>query len=392
MKKKSISKKIVSLAMATTIIGGSLGAITPTFAQTKPDFSDVKTDYWAHDMINDMRDNGIINGYPDNTFKPGDFIKREHVAALFQRSMDLTPIRDYQAFKDVTADTTSYYDAIKLVQQAGIFDGDNGLFRPKEYLSRAQMAKVLTNAFHLKVKADYSFPDVPEDSWSSPYIKALYSNGITTGNNGKFLPNDHVTRTQYAVFLYRALHMNPNFEAPPIEQPPVQQPQPEKDYKKIVNANPSIFDKNVQINDVGLKANPFADKVLTQGLDFVKQTNLKFVNEVGNTLSLQEDGYKSPIARFPIEFLYEGGQNDFTISFDFRKNDAIKLAQNWMTLSIPELKSLEAAVNSKSLEAREMEKVQDHSGNRQKYIVGDYEVYIGTNQYFEFLSIEVQKI
>lgn len=83
-----------------------------------------------------------------------------------------------------------YAEQIQKVYQAGIFDGNDGYFNPEQNLTRAQMAKVLTLAFHLEVKADYDFPDISEDHWARDYVRALYSNGITTGSGGLFKPND----------------------------------------------------------------------------------------------------------------------------------------------------------------------------------------------------------
>ena len=121
--------------------------------------------------------------------------------------MPLEPIRDAKEFKDVPK-THPLHDIIQRVQRAGIMDGDqNGNFNPEVPLTRVQMAKIIDLAFDLTVKSNLDFPDVPPSHWGNKHVRALYSNGITTGDKGHFKPNDKVTRAQYTVFLHRALHL-----------------------------------------------------------------------------------------------------------------------------------------------------------------------------------------
>ncbi len=79
-------------------------------------------------------------------------------------------------------------------------------FRPKDSVSRAEMAQILTNAFHLSAKQKHTFNDVPNGFWAENAISAVQSNGIAAGTgDGKFEPYNTVTREQYAQFLYKTL-------------------------------------------------------------------------------------------------------------------------------------------------------------------------------------------
>ena len=171
-------------------------------------FKDVPQHHPYKEIIQDMQARGMINGYPDDTFKPNEKVSRKHVAQLLVKALKLdaksnTDIR----YKDVPKNHP-YYDAISTVTQAGIFSGDiNGNFNPEAPLTRVQMAKALDLAFGLTIKYVANFPDVSGNDWGYLHINALYSNGITTGNQGYFKPNEPVTRAHYAVFLHRALHL-----------------------------------------------------------------------------------------------------------------------------------------------------------------------------------------
>lgn len=170
-------------------------------------FIDVPFNHPYFEQIETIKNREIINGYLDGTFKPKDAIKREHafkmLAAVDQ--IDFLRVRTAKEFSDVPK-TNPYYEQIKLMYEAGIVNGDNGEMKPKSTLTRAQMAKILVNAFDLQMNGVANeFSDVSQSDWSYEYVQILASNGITIGSNGKFLPNAPVTREHFALFLARTL-------------------------------------------------------------------------------------------------------------------------------------------------------------------------------------------
>lgn len=177
-----------------------------TIVASKPYFSDVPTTHTYFKEIQAMKERGIINGYENGTFNPTANISRQHVAALIYRSgIDLTPIRPAATFKDVPV-THTYYKEIMALYQAGIIDGSGDYFNPSGELKRAQLAKILVNAFNLEKQQEktLSFSDM-DGSWATEYVDILSSNQVTTGSNGKFMPNGTVSRMHYAAFMYRIL-------------------------------------------------------------------------------------------------------------------------------------------------------------------------------------------
>ncbi|WP_301107707.1 S-layer homology domain-containing protein [Sporosarcina sp.] len=186
-------------------------------------FSDVTEYNFYYDIINNMASKGIINGYQDGTFKPHVKITRKHAAALISRLQgdSLPTTYEFYEFKDMPKSNPSF-DDVKKLQQAGLFMPDSrGNFNPNKALTRAEMARILVVAFDLKVKAKYDFKDVPP---SHPYkddIRALYSNGVTTGDKGNFKPEEDLSREHYAVFMHRAMNLDINHIARPIWINPV---------------------------------------------------------------------------------------------------------------------------------------------------------------------------
>ncbi|WP_262173572.1 S-layer homology domain-containing protein [Saccharococcus sp. Marseille-Q5394] len=202
-------------ALSNEVLVKSAQADKITFA--KGAFNDVSSENPYFELINEMHNLSYISGYPDGTFKPAENISRKHVAALLSRVLSLEPVRETKEFKDVPK-THPHHDSIQKVQRAGIIDGDeNGNFNPEASLTRVQMAKVIDLAFDLTVKSNKDFVDVPSTHWGNKHVRALYSNGITTGYEGYFKPNEKVTRAHYAVFLHRALNPGNEDQSTPAD-------------------------------------------------------------------------------------------------------------------------------------------------------------------------------
>lgn len=200
-----MKNKLFIAALAASITVPVMVAPVDTLASGKT-FSDVSPKNVYFEIIHEMRDQNIISGYEDGTFRPSEVITRKHAAALVSRAQKLPVTDPFVKFKDVSENNPNFND-IKKLQQAGIFAPDSkGNFNPNQPLTRAEMAKVLTIAFDLDVKATKDFPDVPAGHAANKYVRAIYSNGITTGDNGLFKPDESLTRAHYAVFMHRAMN------------------------------------------------------------------------------------------------------------------------------------------------------------------------------------------
>ncbi|WP_203362635.1 S-layer homology domain-containing protein [Bacillus sp. REN10] len=171
-------------------------------------FKDVTPDFWAYKEIQFIAEKGYINGYKDGSFQPNKVVTRAHAAKLLANALnfDRKLVKDSTEFKDVASDN-EFLPYIRFLKQNGVLSGfKDGTFRPNDELTRSQLAKLLSIAFDLKGQPTKPFKDVSKNYWAAPYIDALAANGITVGNfNGTFGPNQKVTRAQAAVFLYRVV-------------------------------------------------------------------------------------------------------------------------------------------------------------------------------------------
>ncbi|MEN1938544.1 S-layer homology domain-containing protein [Paenibacillus sp. 102] len=219
-----MNKKFLKVVTSLTIMGGVLLSTDSAIAKAeekvvqKADqivFNDVPMGHWAYDAIYDLANEGIIKGYGNGKFGLGDNVTREQVAALIYRIFEIEPQDEYgNPYGDIDENSTMFPEEILALTELGIFQGDeNGNFRPKATLTRAEMAQVITNAFELEVKAPHNFTDVPAGHWANDAISAVQSNYIAQGvGERKFSPSMKVTREQYAQFLYNAIINDPSAE------------------------------------------------------------------------------------------------------------------------------------------------------------------------------------
>jgi uncharacterized protein YkwD len=192
------------LLIATTLVFSFF--ILQLSAQSSPFYSDVSESFWAKEEIKYISNKGIMKGYKDGTFRPQVSITREQTAIIIVRALNLNvKDRPDPHFKDVSK-TSTYYNYIAAVADEKIMTGSNNRFYPKNTLSRAEMAAILTRAFGLTYSSSYTFKDISPDHWAYNDIQSLAANGVTIGyNDTSYRPGNTVTRGQFAVFLARIL-------------------------------------------------------------------------------------------------------------------------------------------------------------------------------------------
>lgn len=110
-----------------------------------------------------------------------------------------------RAFSDLDI-SQWYHEAADYVLRNKLMEGDqNGLFRPNDTLTRAQLAQILYNrAGRPAVTGGSAFTDVSSNAWYASAVTWAAERGIVDGcGDGTFRPNDNITREQLAVMLWR---------------------------------------------------------------------------------------------------------------------------------------------------------------------------------------------
>ena len=168
-------------------------------------FNDVTGDYWARAAIEYAGTVGLVEGYPDGGFKPERALSRAEFAALLVRAKGLElPIVSRSVFPDVPASHwASRYLAAAL--QAGLVQGyPDGSFRPNNKISRAEGVMVIGRFEGLPESSEPSvqpYSDIPADHWAGKMISAAKQADFLDYIKGKtFAPRSDFPRSE-AVYV-----------------------------------------------------------------------------------------------------------------------------------------------------------------------------------------------
>ncbi|MEI2396789.1 GH32 C-terminal domain-containing protein [Paenibacillus phytohabitans] len=109
-------------------------------------FEDVTASYWAHDVIKRMAAKQIVLGVREMEFAPKQKVSRAEFASLITRALGITGTR-LTAFKDVEPEHW-YASSIAAAYEAGIVTGRRtDTFAPEETISREEMASMIYKAY-----------------------------------------------------------------------------------------------------------------------------------------------------------------------------------------------------------------------------------------------------
>ena len=155
-----------------------------------------------------------INGYPDGTVKPTGDVTRAEVAAILYRVMDADCVKTYEttrcSFSDVVrGDWFNLY--VATLENAGVIvdTRTNGKFRPNEAITRAELAAMLAQFADIKSAAN-SFNDVSARHRASDEIAVCAKMGWINGYpDGSFRPDATITRAEMMAMINRALGRTP---------------------------------------------------------------------------------------------------------------------------------------------------------------------------------------
>ncbi len=116
-------------------------------------FVDVISDAWYKPYVLKAKNFGIVNGISETEFGIGSNITRQDMAVMISRIIEKLGIEMDVAEVDVFADDAIVSDyakeAVTFMKSIGLIEGYNNEFRPKDNLTRAESAKVISELLKL---------------------------------------------------------------------------------------------------------------------------------------------------------------------------------------------------------------------------------------------------
>jgi hypothetical protein len=145
----------ITRAEFVKIIAAVAGADTSKFV--KSSFRDVAASSWYAPYVEWAYTEGLISGTGNGMFAPNKNITREDMAVVIRKFADklgykLPELYMENTFSDYSRMSGYAAPSIRVIQKAGIMDGkSDGLFAPKDYSTRGEVAKVVTKLIKLIV-------------------------------------------------------------------------------------------------------------------------------------------------------------------------------------------------------------------------------------------------
>ena len=227
---EGVNNWIIDDGSLLSFVGDDAGP-TPIPTICPMEFSDVPEDSTFYPYIKCLACRGVVSGYPDGTFRPGNPVTRGQIAKIVSNAVGLNDDPEAQIFEDVTPDST-FYAYIERLAVRGYMSGyacggsdseaggepcvppaNRPYFRPEGTATRGQIAKIVANAASLSDPiTGQTFEDVPPASTFYEYVERLERLGVVSGydcgrpnepcvppaNRPYFRPNANVSRGQSA--------------------------------------------------------------------------------------------------------------------------------------------------------------------------------------------------
>ena len=143
-------QRILSALLALCIV---FSLVPTALAEKADDFTDVSRSDWYYQFVDYVTSKGYFNGVADKTFAPADNMTRAMFVTVLFRFDGAKGDRSQSAFTDV-APGEWYTDAIHWAAANRIVDGvGNGKFAPNDPITRAQMCTMIERYLALYKKA-----------------------------------------------------------------------------------------------------------------------------------------------------------------------------------------------------------------------------------------------
>lgn len=146
-----------------------------------------------------------MNGIGGGQFAPNANMTRAQVARMFYNLLVNKSVAVTTNFSDVEQGKW-YTEAVNALASLGIIQGSNGKFRPNDPITRAEFIAIAMRFANMVSGASASFKDVPTNAWYYDSIASAVAYGWIGGySDGSFRPTKPITRAEVVTIVNRML-------------------------------------------------------------------------------------------------------------------------------------------------------------------------------------------
>ncbi|MBN2057478.1 MAG: S-layer homology domain-containing protein [Candidatus Saganbacteria bacterium] len=177
-------------------------------------FADVPNDHWAARPIAIMAMENMVSGYPDSTFRPEGGITRAEMCALLMKIRGGSGVKQPTIFDDVfKSNWASGY--ISGAVEAGLVNGyPDGTFKPNGKITRAEGVIIISRFAGLNDSRllQSPYPDVPGRHWAAKAVMSAKEAGLLDYLGTTFGPNAPLTRAEVVYMLSKTPQVKPTID------------------------------------------------------------------------------------------------------------------------------------------------------------------------------------
>ncbi len=192
---------------SSSVGGGSMVGI-PAPAVPQMAFPDIGGVEWAKDSIKKLFTKGVVSGDEKGNFNPYANVTRAQYIKMIVSAVDMKFNGQESSFADVQPGDW-YYEYVVTASSSGLVSGiDANNFGPDMPITRQDAATMISRAASIKgitldAERDVEISDKEQISdYAKEAVETLYASNLLNGvGDGRFAPQDNMTRAQAAVII-----------------------------------------------------------------------------------------------------------------------------------------------------------------------------------------------
>lgn len=198
-------KRYISSLMALCLM---FALVLPVEAKEAESFRDVPADFWAYEQINRCVQDGIVSGYSDGTFKPGNPVSYGAFSIMLARAFYSNELAAYSDQGTATGEA--------IMNKHGILNGTSrssasiGASLPREDMTQVMYNILVDKGAKIPSDTEYlqSMGSISDFYSISPNcrraVMVCYTTGLLGGqSDGSFGPKNPMNRAQGCVVINR---------------------------------------------------------------------------------------------------------------------------------------------------------------------------------------------
>lgn len=162
-------------------------------------------EHWSENNLNTLSAIGIMNGY-EGYSNPDSIITRGEFTALLVRAFDMKPVSKEEKFKDIETNHI-FFEPITAASDNGIIDGfSDNTFRPDNMITREEIMLIISRL--TPPSSDYmtNFSDISVGYTYNAQLGKVCADGIINGYpDNSFRPYGKTTRAEAATIIIKAM-------------------------------------------------------------------------------------------------------------------------------------------------------------------------------------------